>query len=138
MMPDGTTRLSYQGKPVHHYMGTSTFAEYTVVPEIALAKINKAAPLDKVCLLGWGVTTGIGAVLHTAKVDPGASVAAFGLGGIGASVVRCAVLWGPAVGVRSGCEALTGRRPTVVCMRRLCARIVRSQRRGGGRDAPAP
>jgi S-(hydroxymethyl)glutathione dehydrogenase/alcohol dehydrogenase len=94
MMPDGTTRLSYQGKPVHHYMGTSTFAEYTVVPEIALAKINKAAPLDKVCLLGCGVTTGIGAVLHTAKVEPGASVAIFGLGGIGLSVVQGAVMAG--------------------------------------------
>ncbi len=94
MMPDGTTRLSYQGKPVHHYMGTSTFAEYTVVPEIALAKINKTAPLDKVCLLGCGITTGIGAVLHTAKVEPGASVAVFGLGGIGLSVVQGAVMAG--------------------------------------------
>jgi S-(hydroxymethyl)glutathione dehydrogenase/alcohol dehydrogenase len=93
-MPDGTSRLSYQGKPIHHYMGTSTFAEYTVVPEIALAKINKAAPLDKVCLLGCGVTTGIGAVLHTAKVEPGASVAIFGLGGIGLSVVQGAVMAG--------------------------------------------
>ena len=83
-----------RGKPVHHYMGTSTFAEYTVVPEIALAKINKAAPLDKVCLLGCGVTTGIGAVLHTAKVEPGASVAIFGLGGIGLSVVQGAVMAG--------------------------------------------
>lgn len=94
LMPDGTTRLSYQGKPVHHYMGTSTFAEYTVVPEIALAKVNKAAPLDKICLLGCGVTTGIGAVLHTAKVEPGASVAIFGLGGIGLSVVQGAVMAG--------------------------------------------
>ena len=94
MMPDGTTRLSYQGKPVHHYMGTSTFAEYTVVPEIALAKINKTAPLAKVCLLGCGITTGIGAVLHTAKVEPGASVAVFGLGGIGLSVVQGAVMAG--------------------------------------------
>jgi S-(hydroxymethyl)glutathione dehydrogenase/alcohol dehydrogenase len=94
LMPDGSSRLSYQGKPVHHYMGTSTFAEYTVVPEIALAKVNKAAPLDKICLLGCGVTTGIGAVLHTAKVEPGASVAIFGMGGIGLSVVQGAVMAG--------------------------------------------
>ena len=69
LMPDGTTRFSKDGKPIYHYMGTSTFAEYTVVPEISLAKINKEAPLDKVCLLGCGVTTGIGAVLNTAKVE---------------------------------------------------------------------
>ncbi|MFT5442049.1 MAG: S-(hydroxymethyl)glutathione dehydrogenase/alcohol dehydrogenase [Myxococcota bacterium] len=94
LMPDGTSRISYNGKPVHHYMGTSTFAEYTVVPEIALAKVNKAAPLDKICLLGCGVTTGIGAVLHTAKVEPGASVAVFGMGGIGLSVVQGAVMAG--------------------------------------------
>ena len=94
LMPDGTSRLSYRGSPVHHYMGTSTFAEYTVVPEIALAKIRRDAPLDKVCLLGCGVTTGIGAVLHTAKVEPGASVAVFGLGGIGLSVIQGAVLAG--------------------------------------------
>jgi S-(hydroxymethyl)glutathione dehydrogenase/alcohol dehydrogenase len=94
VMPDGTSRLSVRGKPVHHYMGTSTFAEYTVVPEIALAKIAKQAPLDRVCLLGCGVTTGIGAVLHTAKVEPGASVAVFGLGGIGLSVIQGAVLAG--------------------------------------------
>ncbi len=88
LMPDGTSRFSKDGKPIFHYMGTSTFAEYTVVPEIALAKIDKAAPLDKVCLLGCGVTTGIGAVLNTAKVEEGASVAVFGLGGIGLSVVQ--------------------------------------------------
>ncbi len=91
-MPDGTRRFSHQGKPIYHYMGCSTFAEYTVVPEIALAKINPAAPLDKVCLLGCGVTTGIGAVLNTAKVEPGASVAVFGLGGIGLSVIQGAVM----------------------------------------------
>ncbi|NOR68776.1 MAG: alcohol dehydrogenase catalytic domain-containing protein, partial [Methylomarinum sp.] len=91
LMPDGTTRFSKNGKPIFHYMGTSTFSEYTVVPEIALAKINKAAPLDKVCLLGCGVTTGIGAVLNTAKVEPGATVAIFGLGGIGLSCVQGAV-----------------------------------------------
>jgi S-(hydroxymethyl)glutathione dehydrogenase/alcohol dehydrogenase len=94
LMPDGSSRISWQGQKVHHYMGTSTFAEYTVVPEIALAKIRKDAPLDKVCLLGCGVTTGIGAVLHTAKVEPGASVAVFGLGGIGLSVIQGAVMAG--------------------------------------------
>ncbi len=91
-MPDATPRLSKNGQPIFHYMGTSTFAEYTVVPEIALAKINPAAPLDKVCLLGCGITTGIGAVLNTAKVEPGASVAVFGLGGIGMSVIQGAVM----------------------------------------------
>jgi len=94
LMPDGTSRISYGGEKISHYMGTSTFAEYTVVPEIALAKVNKAAPLDKICLLGCGVTTGIGAVLHTAKVEPGASIAVFGLGGIGLSVVQGAVMAG--------------------------------------------
>lgn len=88
LMPDGTTRFSKNGKPIYHYMGTSTFAEYTVVPEISLAKVNPQAPLDKVCLLGCGVTTGIGAVLNTAKVEPGATVAVFGLGGIGLSVIQ--------------------------------------------------
>ncbi|MFC6673712.1 S-(hydroxymethyl)glutathione dehydrogenase/class III alcohol dehydrogenase [Marinobacterium aestuariivivens] len=92
LMPDGTTRFSLNGKPIYHYMGTSTFSEYTVVPEIAVAKINKEAPLDKVCLLGCGVTTGIGAVLNTAKVEPGSTVAVFGLGGIGLSVIQGAVL----------------------------------------------
>ena len=92
LMPDGTTRFSCDGKQVFHYMGTSTFSEYSVVAEVSLAKISKDAPLDKVCLLGCGVTTGIGAVLNTAKVEPGASVAIFGLGGIGLSVVQGAVL----------------------------------------------
>ncbi len=87
LMPDGTTRFSVGGKPVFHYMGTSTFSEYTVLPEIALAKINPEAPLEEVCLLGCGVTTGMGAVMNTAKVEPGATVAIFGLGGIGLSVV---------------------------------------------------
>lgn len=81
---------------IHHYMGTSTFSQYTVVPEIALAKINPAAPLDKVCLLGCGITTGIGAVLNTAKVEPGSTVAVFGLGGIGLSVIQGAVMAGAA------------------------------------------
>ncbi|KRA33466.1 S-(hydroxymethyl)glutathione dehydrogenase [Rhodanobacter sp. Root627] len=92
LMPDGTSRFSLNGKPLLHYMGTSTFSEYTVLPEISLARINKAAPLDKVCLLGCGITTGIGAVLNTAKVEPGASVAVFGMGGIGLSVVQGAVM----------------------------------------------
>ena len=94
LMPDGTSRISYKGSKIHHYMGTSTFAEYTVVPEIALAKVRNDAPLDKVCLLGCGVTTGIGAVLHTAKVEPGSSVAVFGLGGIGLAVIQGAVMAG--------------------------------------------
>ena len=91
-MPDHTRRFSCKDQPLFHYMGCSTFAEYTVVPEIALAKINPAAPLDKVCLLGCGVTTGIGAVLNTAKVEPGSTVAVFGLGGIGLSVIQGAVM----------------------------------------------
>ncbi|MFT5043607.1 MAG: S-(hydroxymethyl)glutathione dehydrogenase/alcohol dehydrogenase [Porticoccaceae bacterium] len=92
LMPDGTTRFSCNGKELFHYMGTSTFSEYSVVAEVSLAKINSAAPLDKVCLLGCGVTTGIGAVLNTAKVEPGSSVAIFGMGGIGLSAVQGAVL----------------------------------------------
>ena len=92
LMPDGTTRFSKNGVPIFHYMGTSTFAEYTVVPEIALAKIHPEAPLNKVCLLGCGVTTGIGAVLNTAKVEAGSTVAVFGLGGIGLSVIQGAVM----------------------------------------------
>ena len=87
VMPDGTTRFYKDGKPIFHYMGTSTFSEYTVLPEISLAKINKEAPLEEVCLLGCGVTTGMGAVMNTAKVKPGDSVAIFGLGGIGLSAV---------------------------------------------------
>jgi len=92
LMPDGTTRFSKDGKPIFHYMGTSTFSEYTVLPEISVAKISKDAPLEKVCLLGCGVTTGIGAVMNTAKVEPGATVAIFGLGGIGLSAVIGAVM----------------------------------------------
>jgi len=87
VMPDGTSRFSYQGKPIYHYMGCSTFSEYTVLPEVSLAKIPKEAPLEKVCLLGCGVTTGIGAVLNTAKVEEGATVAIFGLGGIGLAAI---------------------------------------------------
>lgn len=92
LMPDGSSRFSLGGETIYHYMGTSTFSEYTVVPEIALAKIDKSAPLDKACLLGCGVTTGIGAVMNTAKVEPGATVAVFGLGGIGLSVIIGAVM----------------------------------------------
>ena len=87
LMPDGTSRFSYNGQPIFHYMGCSTFSEYTVLPEISLAKIPKDAPLEKVCLLGCGVTTGIGAVLNTAKVEEGATVAVFGLGGIGLAAI---------------------------------------------------
>ncbi|XKG61885.1 S-(hydroxymethyl)glutathione dehydrogenase/class III alcohol dehydrogenase [Caenispirillum salinarum] len=92
LMPDGTTRFSVNGKDVFHYMGTSTFSEYTVLPEIALAKINKEAPLEKVCLLGCGVTTGMGAVKNTAKVEPGSTVAIFGLGGIGLAAIIGSVM----------------------------------------------
>jgi len=94
LMPDGTTRFSIGGRNIAHYMGTSTFSEYTVLPEISLAKISPEAPLDKVCLLGCGITTGIGAVLNTAKVEPGSTVGVFGLGGIGLSVVQGAVMAG--------------------------------------------
>jgi S-(hydroxymethyl)glutathione dehydrogenase/alcohol dehydrogenase len=94
LMPDGTSRFSYKGQPVFHYMGTSTFANYSVVPEIALAKIRKDAPFDKVCYIGCGVTTGIGAVINTAKVEAGASVAVFGLGGIGLNVLQGARMVG--------------------------------------------
>jgi S-(hydroxymethyl)glutathione dehydrogenase / alcohol dehydrogenase len=94
LMPDGTSRFSIGGKPLFHYMGTSTFANYTVVPEIALAKIREDAPFDKVCYIGCGVTTGIGAVLFTAKVHPGAKVVVFGLGGIGLNVLQGARLAG--------------------------------------------
>lgn len=88
VMPDGTSRFSYEGKPVHHYMGCSTFSEYTVVAEVSLAKINPEANHEQVCLLGCGVTTGIGAVHNTAKVQPGDTVAVFGLGGIGLAVIQ--------------------------------------------------
>ena len=92
VMPDGSSRFSVNGKTLFHYMGTSTFSEYTVLPEIALAKINPSAPLDKVCLLGCGITTGIGAVLNTAKVRAGSTAAVFGLGGIGLSVIQGLVM----------------------------------------------
>jgi len=88
VMPDGTSRFSRNGEMLYHYMGTSTFANYTVVPEISLAKIREDAPFDKVCYIGCGVTTGIGAVINTAKVEPGANVVIFGLGGIGLNVIQ--------------------------------------------------
>src|SRR5687768_4655741 len=88
MMPDGTSRFSIDGKPLHHYMGCSTFANFTVLPEIALAKIREDAPFDKVCYIGCGVTTGIGAVINTAKVEEGANCVVFGLGGIGLNVIQ--------------------------------------------------
>ncbi|MGY6530415.1 MAG: S-(hydroxymethyl)glutathione dehydrogenase/class III alcohol dehydrogenase [Cyanobacterium sp.] len=88
LMPDGTSRFSLNGKKLHHYMGTSTFANYTVVPEIALAKIRPDAPFEKVCYIGCGVTTGVGAVINTAKVEPGSNVVVFGLGGIGLNVIQ--------------------------------------------------
>ncbi|MBP55134.1 MAG: S-(hydroxymethyl)glutathione dehydrogenase/class III alcohol dehydrogenase [Marinobacter sp.] len=87
LMPDGTSRFYKDGQPIFHYMGCSTFSEYTVLPEISLAKVNKEAPLEEVCLLGCGVTTGMGAVMNTAKVEEGATVAIFGLGGIGLSAI---------------------------------------------------
>ena len=94
IMPDGSSRFSLGGKKLFHYMGTSTFANYTVVPEIALAKVRKDAPFDKICYIGCGVTTGIGAVINTAKVEPGANVVVFGLGGIGLNVIQGARLAG--------------------------------------------
>jgi len=94
LMPDGTSRFSIGGKPIHHYMGCSTFANFTVLPEIALAKIREDAPFEKICYIGCGVTTGIGAVINTAKVEPGANVVVFGLGGIGLNVVQGARMVG--------------------------------------------
>lgn len=94
VMPDGTSRFSIDGKMLHHYMGTSTFANYTVLPEIAVAKIREDAPFDKVCYIGCGVTTGIGAVIYTAKVEPGSRVVVFGLGGIGLNVIQGARMVG--------------------------------------------
>ena len=94
LMPDGSSRFSKNGQMIHHYMGTSTFSNYTVLPEIALAKIREDAPFDKVCYIGCGVTTGIGAVINTAKVEPGSNVVVFGLGGIGLNVIQGAKMVG--------------------------------------------
>ncbi len=94
VMPNGTSRFSLNGTMIHHYMGTSTFANYTVLPEIAVAKIREDAPFEKVCLIGCGVTTGLGAVVNTAKVEPGANVVVFGLGGVGLNVIQAARMVG--------------------------------------------
>jgi S-(hydroxymethyl)glutathione dehydrogenase/alcohol dehydrogenase len=96
LMPDGTSRFRFEGKPIHHYMGTSTFSNYIVVPEIAVAKIREDAPFDKVCYIGCGVTTGVGAVIWTANVEAGARVVVFGLGGIGLNVIQGARMVGAA------------------------------------------
>src|SRR5919201_96156 len=110
VMPDGTSRFLFDGKKLHHYMGTSTFSNFTVLPEIAVAKIREDAPFDKVCYIGCGVTTGIGAVLNTAKVEPGSKCVVFGLGGIGLNVVQGCRLVGArqivAVDVNPAREAL--------------------------------
>ncbi len=92
LMPDETSRFSLNGKPIYHFMGTSTFSEYTVLPEISVAKVRQDAPLEKVCLLGCGITTGIGAVLNTAKAEAGSTIAVFGLGGVGLSCIQGAVM----------------------------------------------
>src|SRR6266513_4138413 len=94
LMPDGNSRFSLHGKPLYHYMGCSTFSNFTVLPEIAVAKIRRDAPFDKVCYIGCGVTTGIGAVINTAKVEPGSNVVVFGLGGIGLNVIQGAKMVG--------------------------------------------
>ena len=94
VMPDGTSRFSFEGKPILHYMGCSTFSNYTVLPEISLAKVRKDAPFDKICYIGCGVTTGIGAVAFTMKVEAGSTVAVFGLGGIGLNVIQGAAMVG--------------------------------------------
>ena len=94
LMPDGTSRFTLDGEPIFHYMGCSTFSNFTVLPEIALAKVREDAPFDKICYIGCGVTTGIGAVIYTAKVWPGANVAVFGLGGIGLNVIQGARMVG--------------------------------------------
>ncbi len=110
LMPDGSSRFSFQGKPVLHYMGCSTFANYTVLPEIALAKVRQDAPFEKICYIGCGVTTGLGAVIFTAKVEPGSSVVVFGLGGIGLNVIQGARMVGAGmivgVDINPGREAL--------------------------------
>lgn len=100
LMPDGTSRFSLNGKKLHHYMGCSTFANFTVLPEIAVAKIREDAPFDKVCYIGCGVTTGVGAVVFTAKVEPGSKVVVFGLGGIGLNVIQAARM--------VGCDQIVG------------------------------
>ena len=109
LMPDGTSRFSARDQSIFHYMGTSTFSEFTIVAEVSLAVVNKAAPLDKICLLGCGVTTGIGAVMNTAKVEAGATVAVFGLGGIGLAVIQGAVMAraGRIIGIDTNADKFT-------------------------------
>ncbi len=113
LMPDGTSRFSLHGKPLFHYMGTSTFAQYSVMPEIAVAKIREDAPFDKVCYIGCGVTTGVGAVINTAKVKPGDRVVVFGLGGIGLNVIQGARMVGASmiigVDINPSRQALAGK-----------------------------
>src|SRR3954466_1664247 len=139
LMPDGTSRFSIGGKKVHHYMGCSTFSNHTVLPEIALAKIRPDAPFDKVCYIGCGVTTGIGAVINTAKVEPGANVVVFGLGGIGLNVVQGARMVGAnmivGVDLNPGREALArkfGMTHFVVPEKNIVEKIV--DLTGGGAD----
>jgi S-(hydroxymethyl)glutathione dehydrogenase/alcohol dehydrogenase len=108
LMPDGSSRFSIGGETLYHYMGTSTFSNHTVVPEIALAKVRPDAPFDKICYIGCGVTTGIGAVINTAKVEPGSKVVVFGLGGIGLNVIQGARLVGAAEII--GVDLNSGRR----------------------------
>ena len=133
LMPDGTSRFSLGGTPILHYMGTSTFAKYTVVPEIAAAKIRPDAPFDKVCYIGCGVTTGIGAVINTAKVEPGAKVVVFGLGGIGLNVVQGARLVGADQIVGVDVNPRRARDGRALRPDRL-----REPQRGEGRPGPLP
>ena len=118
LMPDGSSRFSIGGQPLYHYMGTSTFANHTVVPGIALAKIRSDAPFDKVCYIGCGVTTGVGAVLFTAKVEAGANVVVFGLGGIGLNVIQGAKMVGAdkiiGIDINPAREAMARDRKSVV------------------------
>ena len=120
LMPDATSRFSLDGKPILHYMGTSTFSNYIVVPEIALAKIRNDAPFDKVCYIGCGVTTGVGAVIFTAKVEAGANVVVFGLGGIGLNVIQAAKMVGAdkiiGVGLNPGREAMARKFGMTLCI----------------------
>ena len=135
VMPDGTSRFSIDGRPVHHYMGCSTFANFTVLPEIAVAKIRDDAPFDKVCYIGCGVTTGIGAVINTAKVEPGANVVVFGLGGIGLNVVQGAKLAGAdmivGIDVNPKREVPSGIRPWPWVERIAVHRLVLRERQDG-------
>jgi S-(hydroxymethyl)glutathione dehydrogenase/alcohol dehydrogenase len=143
LMPDGTSRFSYRGETIHHYMGCSTFSNFTVLPEIAVAKIRTDAPFDKACYVGCGVTTGIGAVIWTAKVEPGANVAVFGLGGIGLNVVQGARLAGAdkivGIDVNPGKRAMAAKfgmtdfvNPTEIGAGKVVEKVV--ELTGGGAD----